>query len=273
MAPTKQNQKDRRSYSTLIRILSSSHPILARHLRIAESNRQQRLARYLSSARLEGIEELLGHLEQMQQLFLEHHRLQRIAFLLEDSREAFVSATEATLSGYYSVAFDAMRTVMEVEFILRDFRYNTKHLEEWLACTRKQRLSKFRPAVLRARYATRRNTSPERLPESNDYAQHSSMLHVGPDQNPFGGVPGISEPVMPFGDDAAFWEIFEHGKRLLAQVHGVKGRLAPRLKAPLGPKSLPKFQKGWKQTQEMQFIAFTLAMAVLDASNQKNGDE
>ena len=204
MTRTKHAQKDRRSYSTLIRNLKSSHPILARHLRMAESNRQQRLARYLSSARLEGIEELLGHLELMQQRFSEHHRLRRIAFLLEKSREAFVTATEAALSGYYSVAFDAMRTVMEIEFILRDFRYNTKHLEEWFVCSGKQRLNKFRPAKLRERYATRRKTRTEHLPESNDYGEHSRALHVGPDQNPFGGVPGISEPVMPFGDDAAF---------------------------------------------------------------------
>ncbi len=273
MARKKHEQKDRRSYSTLIRNLKSSHPTLARHLRMADSNRRQRLARYLSGARLEGIEELLGHLELMQQRFSEHHRLRRIAFLLEKSREAFVTATEAALSGYYGVAFDAMRTVMEIEFILRDFRYNTKHLEEWLTCSRKQRNDRFRPAILRARYAKRRNTTVDRLPESTDYKEHSISLHVGPEQNPFGGVPGISEPLMPFGDDAAFWEIFEHGRRLLIQVHGAKGRLAPRLKAPPGLKALPKFRAGWKQTQEMQFMALTLAKAIHDAATQENGGE
>ncbi len=59
--------------------------------------------------------------------------LSRLAFLVTRSAADFETATEATLSGYLSVAVDAMRDVMEIENLLLDFAVSPAHIDEWLA--------------------------------------------------------------------------------------------------------------------------------------------
>lgn len=216
--------------STLLRELANTHPKTATHLSTAQSNREERLFQYLAGARLKGYEELITHLEELEPVFTRNRKLREISFLISRARCDFHTALAAALSGFHSVAHDAMRDVMEMEFLLREFYYEPQHIQQWVMCTPMERNKKFRPALLRQRHANRLGKQPQDLPEASDYRGHSMSLHVSPYRNLFGG-PGLSNPTMPFGDDSCFWEIFEHGRRMLFAAHSSDAKLLATLRA------------------------------------------
>ena len=241
-------------FSTLLRELAKTHPKTAGHLSTAQSNREERLSRYLGGSRLKGYEELIAHLEELEPVFEKSRRLRRISFLIGRARGDFQTALEAALSGFHSVAHDAMRDVMEIELLLREFYCEPHHIEQWVSCSPKERNDRFRPALLRQRHARRMAKQPQDLGEASDYRAHSMFLHVSPYRNPFGG-PGLDDPTMPFADDSCFWEIFEHGRRLLFVAHRLRRKVARHAKSPWGPeRGLKKFRDAWQRTQEMQVI-------------------
>jgi len=253
-------QRRARRLSALLRDMARSHPKTAAQLSTARSNREQRLARLVPGARLKGYEELINHLETLEPVFEKCKKLRPIAFLVGRVRGDFHTALEATLSGFHSVAHDAMRDVMEIEFLLRDFYYEPQHIERWVSCTDKERNDRFRPALLRQRHARRLGKEPQDLAEA-DYRAHSTFLHVSPHRNPFGG-PGLSDSKVPFADDSCFWEIFEHGRRVLFALHQLRRKVARGVKSPSGPeRGLKKFRDAWQRTQEMQAIFLALLQA------------
>lgn len=266
-------QRRVRAISSLLRALSRTHPRLAANLRVAHSNRQTRLDRLSAGVRLAGYEELLGHLEELEAALQKHRRLKNISFLIGRAHGDFVTAMEAALSGFHSVCHDAMRDVMEIEFLLRDFLAVPDHMEQWLSCTEKERNDRFRPAILRQRHAQRLGRQPQDIAEASDYKGHSQFLHVTPVPNPFGG-PGLKASGLPWADDSCFWEIFEHARRLLFAIHGLRRKIAPRLKTPVGlDRGLKKFRTGWERTQEMQqiFMALIEASRTAQASKPSSG--
>ena len=255
--------------STTLRTLSKSHPKTAAHLSRAQSNREERLSRYLGGARLSGYEELIQHLEELEAVFQRNRKLRGISFLIRRARGDFQTALEAALSGFHSVAHDAMRDVMEIEFLLREFYYEPEHIDQWLSCSARERNNKFRPALLRQRHAQRLGTSSQNVGEAADYRGHSMFLHVSPIQNPF-GAPGLSESELPFAEDSCFWEIFEHGRRLLFAAHHLRRRLARHIRSPWGPeRGLKVFRDAWERTQQMQAILQALIEAV---SSEQDGN-
>ena len=249
----------------MLRELARTLPRTAAHLAAAQSNREERLSRYLGGARLKGYEELIAHLGDLEPVFEKTRRLRPISFLLGRARGDFQTALEAALSGFHSVAHDAMRDVMEIEFLLREFCYEPDHIEQWVSCGPRERNDRFRPALLRQRHARRMGKEPQDLAEAADYRGHSMFLHVSPYRNPFGG-PGLGDPVMPFADDSCLWEIFEHGRRLLLAAHRLRRRVARHVKSPWGPeRGLKKFRNAWQRTQEMRAIWQSL----LEAAREK----
>lgn len=170
---TSKKRRKTRPLSTLLRELAKTHPKTATHLSRAQSNRQERLFRYLAGARLKGYEELITHLEELEPVFKRNRKLRGISFLISRASGDFHTALEAALSGFHSVAHNAMRDVMEIEFLLREFYYEPQHIEQWVICTRKERNDRFRPAVLRQRHANRMGKQPEDLPEASDYRGHT----------------------------------------------------------------------------------------------------
>jgi hypothetical protein len=245
----------------LLRHLSDRCPTVANGLRAAEASRARRLASYIQGVRLAGLEELLTHLEEVKRAFEARAELRPVAFLAARARADFITAVEALLSGYHAVAVDAMRDVMEVEFLLREFRHKLDKISVWARADLKQLNDQFRPAVLRQLHANRVSAKPQDLGEAVDYKAHSSSLHVTPYQGPFGG-PGIVPDNVPFGADGCFWEVFEHARRLLFELHSLKQVVAPRLRLPPGPrKGLKAVREAWKRTQEMQAIFLALMEA------------
>ena len=257
-----------RSLSTLLRVLSESHPTIAGFLSCAQSNRQKNLSQYLGGARLRGYEELINHLEQLEYVFQRSRRLQGISLLIRRVRGDFQLGLETTLSGFHSAAHDAMRDVMEVQFLLREFYYEPSRIEQWLQATPKELNNKFRPTILRQPHAKRLGSRPEDVAEASDYRGHSMWLHVSPYPHPFGGT-GFSGPEGPFDTDLCFWEMFEHGRRVLFEAHRLRRKAAPHIKSPWGPwRGLKEFRDAWQRTQEMQAIWMALV-----APARRNGDD
>ncbi len=261
---TSRKQRKTRLLSTVLRELAETHPRTATHLSTAQSNREERLFRLLTGARLKGYEELITHLEKLEPVFTMNRRLRGISFLIGRARGDFHTALEAALSGFHSVAHDAMRDVMEIEFLLREFYYEPQHIEQWVLCTPKERNERFRPALLRQRHANRIGKQSQDLAEASDYRGHSMFLHVSPYRNPFGG-PGLGDSTMLFADDSCFWEIFEHGHRMLFAAHRLRRKIARHVKSPWGlERGLKQFRDAWERTQEMQAIW----QALLEAARQ-----
>jgi hypothetical protein len=249
---------DGRAYKTLLKALEPSHPRMVSLLKMADDNRRERLAHWKDGVRLRGYEELVTHLDAMTDVYRKHTQLAPVSFLVSRTRSDFVTALEATLSGFHTVAHDAMRDVMEIEFLLRDFFFEPAHIAEWLMMDEKERYAKFRPAVVRQRFAKRIGRQPQDLSEAADYRGHSMFLHVNPLQNPFGG-PGITQGDIAFSADSGFWEIFEHARRLLFALHRLRRKLAPHINSPKGPeRGLRAFRQGWEQTQDWQQIFYAL---------------
>jgi hypothetical protein len=256
-------------YTELLKELSRTHPHIAAVLMRAQNSRSEMLRQYLSGARLRGLEELLPYLDVAKEAFDRHTRLAKLSFLLSRARDDFEVAIEATLSGARGVVADHMRDVMEIQFLLRDFKDDPERAEDWLAANDKERYDRFRPAILRQRYAKTLGKQPEDVSEATDYKAHSRAVHVGPRQELFGGK-GFAKNEVPFAEDMCFWEMFEHGRRLIWAIDQLKRLLAPRLTSlPSLRNGLKAFRDGWQRTQEMQAMFF----AILEASKEERGEE
>jgi hypothetical protein len=240
-------------YLDLVSELSATKPKTAALLRHANNRRQIKLREYLAGARLSGFEELLGYLETVEELFRSDKRLAKIAFLLERSRGEFGVALETLLCGMHTVAHDAMRSVMEIEFLFRDFSLEPSRIEDWLTADPNRLNNEFRPSVLRQRFANHLSRRVHELNEAADYKGHSMFLHVGPLQSPF-GVPGLARDEAVFAADSCFWEIFEHARRLLIAIETLAGEVRPQLLANHKAEDLEKLGDAWVLTQEMQQI-------------------
>jgi hypothetical protein len=203
-------------YSVALQRLADTRPRLARALQQAERLRTDRLRLYLPGKRLAGLEQLLRYLDALSKAYVSSGDLAKLVFLLQRVASDFETALEATLSGYQGVAADAMRDVMETEYLLLDFATHPDHADEWLSSDRDARLRKFAPSKLRKRLID------AGIPpfsddgwEPVDYRAHSESLHVSP-QIPLVGARGIEpHPDGSMLSDAGFIEMFEHGWRFI----------------------------------------------------------
>lgn len=206
---------DHPSYSAHLNALAESRPAVAARLMEAERHRTERLRTYLPGKRLAGLEQLYNYLRLLTAAYEEHDELSSLAFLVQRASRDFETALEATLSAYQGVAADAMRDVMEIEYLLLDFSINAEHASEWLSCDRRFRLRKYSPAKLRERLiaAGIQPFSSEGW-EPIDYRAHSESLHVTP-HVPLVGARGIEPRPNSFFADAGFIEMFEHARRFI----------------------------------------------------------
>jgi len=136
-----------KGYSELLGALAATHPRLSQALRKAQENRTSNLRFYLRGARLDGLEELHAYLTEVEQALAAAESGRKIAFLIQRAQADFDVALEATLSGYVSLAHDAMRDVMEIEFLLRDFAAEPANLDAWLTANSKTLATASEPIV------------------------------------------------------------------------------------------------------------------------------
>jgi hypothetical protein len=245
-------------YRELLEELSTRLSCVVGPLLRAEEHRSARLARYAGGARLRGLDQLLAYLAAARKTYAEHPHLRPLAPLIDRLQADFETALEATLSGFSGVMSDGMRDAMEIELLLLDFAAHPGHVPQWLSADERERWQRFRPAVLRERL---RAAGVEAYTSSSgrvDYAAHSMALHVTPHTAPIGarGL-GPAEEQDEVVADAGFWEIFEHGARVLQAIESLRLRQRAGPDEPLSP--LDQFSDARARTAEMQ----TLYLAML----------
>jgi hypothetical protein len=125
---------------------------------------------------------------------------------------------EAALSAFHKTVFDAMRDVMEIEFLFRDFAIDPQRIDDWLTASERDRLSTFSTAILRQRYAAFLGQAPPDMQEAADYTAHSTLLQVLPHENPIvGASPGDTDDSI--GLLVCVCNILEHARRLVGVVN------------------------------------------------------
>jgi hypothetical protein len=266
------------SYTELLDSLEDRDPQVAKALRRAHENRKSRLEILNTGVRLEGLEEFLRWMNCASELYASTDTLEKITFLVERAKADFEVALETTLSGMHMVAYDSMRDVMEIEFLLRDFRFDSDRIEMWLTADSDTLFREFRAAELRKRHARRLDVDPRDLEDSRDYRGHSKHLHVSPFHGPFGNSRGISED-DPFEDgpvsfaraDSCFWEIFEHARRTFKAVYFLAEEHSERASERLAPEDyFDEFITAHTMTQENQeFMLDKLRQAVHESEDDE----
>lgn len=246
-------------YDVSLAKLAATRPRVARMLQKAEQLRASRLHAYLPGMRLAGLEQLLNYLEAMRDVYQGNDELARIAFLITRAVADFETALEATLSGYQGVAADAMRDVMEIQYLLLDFTANPDHLVLWLECDRRTRIRQFQPEVLRKRLA-KAGLPPfsDKEWEPLDYRAHSEAWHVTPQASLISARGIEAYPEESMLSDSGFIEIFEHGYWLLRAVEMLRiaRGLEPTRSEPLVP--LDDFYDARARTGEMQVMIIAM---------------
>jgi hypothetical protein len=258
MAADKTGSNPPKTYEQVLGELGAKRPRLGAALARAHANRTKALTRLQEGARLGGIEQLLSHLDAVAAQYEALAPLKRVAFLVQRAIEDFELGADAVLSGMRSVVADSMRDIMEIEFLLRDFRLHPDHIDQWLRADQKELLRTFAPRELRRRFANSLKKEPKDLSEATDYAAHSSTLHVSPRPIPFARR-GIQATEDRLANDMGFWELFEHARRVLWEFDSLARSMVAEKWTATSPESLEAVKSGWERTQEMQALLLAAA--------------
>lgn len=243
------------NYKDLIAETNKVLPRVGTVLAAANAAREWNLRGYANGARLRGLEQLYEYLEKSHHLLTGSNWARDFAFLIARARTDFDVALESTLSGYVSGAFEAMRDVLEIELLLRDFTAFPDNAHEWLTASERDRSKRFRPAELRKRQKQIGHRWSES--DESDYRGHSVGLHVTPSNTPFSTK--TSGAQLLFGVDMAFWDIFDHARRIVLVLDMMFSERG------IGPKpiddpnrDLLAIKEGWARTLHIQRIFMTL---------------
>lgn len=201
-------------YPDQVSELLAECPSLATVLQRAHLNRLKSLIAWVEDEKLHALEELIQWLTDFSGRASSITLTEHIAPLFSRSVADFEMAIESGLSGMNSLVFDAMRDVMEIEYLLRDFAAAPSHISEWLRLPRDERGKKFSPNALRQRRAKALGVSVSDLPTSTDYRGHSIFLHVNPPMDNPLERRGILEGRSWLESQVVSWELFRHGSEL-----------------------------------------------------------
>jgi hypothetical protein len=250
------------SYPNLMSVSEDTYPRLAKNLVEANERRVTQLSQLIEGARLKGVDELLRYLDEVAEAFDSDPPLREISFLVRRAGSDVETSIEATLSGYLSVATDAMRDVMEIEMLLLDFAVNSNHIGEWLGADSQTRWRLFKPAELRGRLRSAGIGRYKNLTRDPDYSAHSEALHVSPRQDPLsakGLQPEADGFVVP---DGGFWEVFEHSRRILFALDALRADVsATAWPGVAQSRDLISFHDACARTQQMQQMYLALMVA------------
>jgi len=213
--------------------------------------RSTRLRRYLNTPMLPGLNRLLERLDLAAEACEKDDRLKPATVLVRRARADFEAAIVCTFSGLSFTCRDQVRDVMEIEYLLRDFRYDLPRLDQWAKASPDEERNRFAPANLRQREAKRRGIGINKLVDSLDYSLHSRALHVtkASHRSVARGVEADRGQPGVFHGDEDLWEIFIHAGRLLEQVIGLYE--AAGLSAPAAPEDDP-FDVAWRACEKAQ---------------------
>jgi hypothetical protein len=242
-------------YQSALRRLVAECPTLGRPLAHANKIRTERLQFFLdNTGRLEGLDTFSAFLDAATKWFREFPELNPITFLLARAGADFVTAVEATISGFHAVAWESMRDVMEIELLLAEFTDDPAQMEKWRTASKRVRRNVFSHGELRKRKAMRLGLSLSELPDTVDYGGHSTVLHVNPVRNPFGNR-GLSRSGMDVGSDACFWDIYQHAQNLFKVILDLFGKFGESREVEgWKPPSIERFIEEYREVMEIQEV-------------------
>ncbi|WP_146607245.1 hypothetical protein [Spongiactinospora gelatinilytica] len=221
-------------------------------------------AKLLNNIRLQGANELLVQLDQIARAFEVEASLKHLNFLIDRCIADFETAIEVTLSGYWAVAFDAMRDILEIQFFLMDFALCTAHVDEWLSADDRTLRRKFSPVEVRRRLKAADVGNLGEDAASIDYKGHSMGLHVRPN-NMLVPTKGLSSP-HPLHRDMGSWEIFEHSRTLFIAIAMFTHSVAPNSEADrLAGQDPPLVVSAWMEANKSQ----TLFRAIIRSEEKR----
>lgn len=242
-------------------------PRASRALTIAAGNRELAASRLRTDGpRMQGIDELLLHLDQVEAALNESDADESLGRLVGRLGGDFEIALEAAISGYLPVVMDAMRDVMEATDLILMFSTDLALASAWSAMPDKDRWKKFGPAPVRKhlQQASYRNDADA----TADYRGHSARLHVNPHPIFLGDRP--FPPDIALVSDVPFWEIFYHARDLvfaldiLRDIQGFDWRTVQRAE------SLDKVAAAFEHTRRLQQMFMS---AVEDSSDLANASD
>ncbi|HEV2013426.1 MAG TPA: hypothetical protein VGR77_06050 [Candidatus Dormibacteraeota bacterium] len=214
------------------------------------------------------MEQFFSQLDSIEAAFRRDPSLESVVPVVERSRADFATALEATLSGYPAVVSDAMRDVMEIEYLLLDFAVDLNRRDRWLTATPADLRRTFQPVQVRQRLNAAGEPPFGSSTESIDYRGHSEALHVTPRHH------WLVRRGFSTGDDwsrdLGFWEMFEHGRRLLHAIRRfVTVASLDETSRRLVKTRLKDFEDGWERTQQMQTIFMALVEAAVSEDEER----
>lgn len=247
-------------YDEMLRQVLGLAPRVGGSLIRAHRNRIRELNRYLNAdpltkhfpgSYMAGLEEVCAALEATATAYHRSAMLKGIAFLISRVRADFDAAVDATLAGFNGVVLDTMRDVMEVQYLLSDFRRDPRRITGWVSADRETILKEYSPASLRRRQAAALGLRPEELPDAAEYRLHSEGLHVSPSFVLDDLAPkGFTRAPSPRGPEFAFAEIFEHGRRVLLAAHDLGVSIeGANWAGPDARVAMPEAAKAWERTR------------------------
>lgn len=231
------------AYEATLRAISAAHPRVHTVLQRAHDLRAKRAAALVGNERFAGLDQLLLHLDALADTFADDDELLRLSFLVVRARHQVETAIEATLAGYLAVTGHAMRDVMEIADLLRDFAVHPALVDEWLGADSRTRRTKFAPVAVRRRLHDAGEHPYVASDSSADYKAHSAALHVSPHVD-LAAPPGCTDGGGWKGN-VGFAEIFEHARDLLLALRRVAEALSPGSTAcGVAATPLPEFLAG-----------------------------
>lgn len=197
------------------------------------------------SPTLQGFNEIVNHAREVEACFSADAELSSLTFLVKRFRANVEVAVEAMLGGRHGVLAGAMRDVMELELLLRDFSLDTARIVKWLTCDEATRVGYFGPGQVRRRLATALYPGQDvELPDAVEYKLHSKGTHATPNSPPdFDNVLSTdSEP----GELLFYsYEIIEHARRFFAAVYRLM-RALNHQDWPLLDREMPDALEAWE---------------------------
>lgn len=226
------------TYMLTLEHLSSALPRLAGALRDAHE-RRTRGAYVLAPGELfKGVDSFLAWLDEVADTFDNDARLAKLAFLVRRVAADVETAAEVTLCGYTSVALDAMRDVLEIEYLLRDFAVNPGHVDKWLTADERTLKREFAPVKVRERLKAAGVGRFGDNAESIDYKGHSMALHLRPHE--LEPLPGKGRaPDRALDRYMGFWEICDHAQAVGRSLGALSRAVAPNSDADALANRLP----------------------------------
>jgi hypothetical protein len=197
------------------------------------------------SPTLQGFNEIVNHATELEDHFSADAELTSLTFLVQRFRADVEIAVEALLGGRHGVLAAAMRDVMELELLLRDFSFDTAHIVKWLTCDEATRVGYFSPGQVRHRLAMvlypGQNVD---LPDAVEYTFHSKGTHATPNSPPdFDNV--LSTESEPGRLLFYSFEIVEHARRFFAAVYRLM-RTLNKQDWPLLDREMPGALEAWE---------------------------